>query len=182
MSRTFMKQVLWVPLATLVLGAGLGLALGRTSPPPASGSEEVLRLLEAQQALLEALPARLAAHASARQVQCAVDSSAGAGAEVAALRMELAQLREELALGHGQPSRPSEPPPEPPPEALAARQQGLQVIEEASRSGPWTTENAHALRELLVEMSDGQRQEVMRRLIVLLNEGKLKSHAEGPIF
>ncbi|NMO23324.1 hypothetical protein HPC49_50485 [Pyxidicoccus fallax] len=183
MSSTFMKQALWVPLATLALGVASGLAVGRAAPPPpASGNEELLRLLEGQRALLEALPARLAAEAGARQVQCAVDTPSGASTELAALRTELASLREELALGHGARTRPPEPPPEPSPQAIAARQQGLQVIEAASRSGEWKTEDAQALREQLADMGDDQRQEVMRRLIVLLNEGKLKRRTQGPLF
>ncbi|MFP2906390.1 hypothetical protein ACLESD_15265 [Pyxidicoccus sp. 3LFB2] len=179
MPMTFIKQALWVPLATLALGVGLGLGIGQSAaPPPASGGEELLRLLEGQRALLEALPARLAA----QQVRCAAASPAGAGTELAALRTELNQLREELALTGGVQPRPPEASPEPPAQAVAAQRQGHQLIAEASRSGRWTTEDAKALRLQLTEMNDAQRQEVIRRLIVQLNEGKLKSHAEGPIF
>ncbi|MCY1019254.1 hypothetical protein [Pyxidicoccus sp. MSG2] len=182
MPRTFMTQALWVPLATLALGVGLGLTLNRSVSPPTSGSEEVLRLLEGQQALLETLPARLAAQAGSQQVQCAAAQPSGSGADLAALRTELAQLREELALARGEQPAPPRPPPEPPAETLVAQKQGHQLIEEASRSGRWRTEDAHTLRQLLITMDDSQRGEVMRSLIVQLNEGKLKSEAQGPIF
>lgn len=94
----------------------------------------------------------------------------------------LAQLREELAQTRGEPPKPPEPPPEPPPQALAAQQQGRQLVEEATRSGQWRTEDAQALRLLLVDMNDAQRQDVIQRLITQLNAGKLKSQARGPIF
>lgn len=75
-----------------------------------------------------------------------------------------------------------EPPPEPAPQALAAQQRGQQLIEEATRSGQWRTEDAQALRRLLIDMNDAQRQAVIQRLITQLNAGKLKSQARGPIF
>lgn len=178
-----MKQALLISTATLALGTGLGLTLGQATPPVSSGSqEEVLRLLAGQQALLETLPARLAAQAGSQQVQCAVAASSGAGADIAALRAELAQVRQELAQARGDSPRTPEPPEEPPAQSLAAQQRSHQIIEEASRSGSWRTEDAQALRQLLIGMEDPQRKEVISRLIVLLNSGKLQSHAEGPIF
>jgi hypothetical protein len=177
-----MKQALLALVATLALGVALGLALGRTAPPPDSRCEEVLSALEGQQALLETLPARLAAQAGSRQVQCAMASPSGAGVDATALRAELAQLREELAQTRGEPPKAPEPPPEPPPKALAAQQQGQQLIEEATRAGRWRTEDAQALRRLLIDMDDAQRQDVIQRLVVQINAGKLQSQAQGPLF
>jgi hypothetical protein len=176
---TSLKQALPLLLATLMVGAALGWFAGRAAPPPDPRSDEVLRRLEGQQALLEALPARLAAQAASQQVRCAVASASGAGVEAAELRAELARLREEL----GGTAR-SEPPrtPEPSPQAVAAQRQGHQLIEEASRSGQWRTEDAQALRQLLIDMNDAQRDEVTQRLVVQLNAGKLKPLFRGPIF
>lgn len=182
MLQTSVKQALLALFATLALGVGLGLALGRTASPSGSRDEEVLSALAGQQAFLEALPARLAAQAGAQQVQCAVASPSGAGVDATALRAELAQLREEWAHARGEPAKAPEPPPEPPPRAVAAQQQGQQLVEEASRSGQWRTEDAQSLRRLLIDMNEAQQQDVIQRLIVQLNSGKLRSQAQGPIF
>lgn len=182
MLQTSVKRALLALVATLALGVALGLALGRAASSPASGYEEVLSALEGQHALLETLPARLAAQAGSQQVQCAVAAPSGTGVDATALRAELAQLREELAQARGEPPKAPEPPLEPPPQALAAQQQGRQLIEDATRSGLWKTEDAQALRQLLITMNDAQRQDVIQRLIMQLNAGKLKSQAQGPIF
>lgn len=182
MPQTSVKQALLVLVATLALGVGLGWAMGRSAASPASRCEEVLSLLEGQHALLEALPARLAAQASTQQVRCAV-ATPGAEADATALRAELAQLREALGQKPGgtQPPPPG-PAPEPPPQAIAAQRQGHQLIEAATRSGQWREEDAQALRQLLIDMNAAQRQEVMQRLIVQLNSGTVKAQTQGPPF
>lgn len=163
--------------AALVLTGGGGFLAGRMSAAP-SGQEEVLRELRQQRELLTALLSRSEAGSSPTR-----GAPAGGAVDVQGLRAEVARaVREELKAAGAERLEPrEEPAPAPPaPKAVAAHQEGLRLIDEATRSRRWRDEDAHALGRLLVDMTPAQRQEVIRRLTTTLNAGGIDVQAVSP--
>lgn len=175
-----MQTQVKVLLATaLVLAGGLGFVTGRVTSEP-SGQDEVLRELHLQRELLEVLQSRR--EAGPPPTPCATASGA---VDAAGLRAEVAHaVREELqASGLERPAPRGEAAPQPPlPRNVAAQQEGLRLIDEATRARRWREEDAGALRRLLVDMTPAQRQEVIRRLNITINAGGLDVQVLGPPF
>jgi hypothetical protein len=65
---------------------------------------------------------------------------------------------------------------------VAAHQDGLRLIDEATRARRWREEDAATLRRLLIDMTPAQRQEVSRRLSTTINAGGLDVQVVGPPF
>jgi hypothetical protein len=163
--------------AILVLVGASGFAAGRGMVP--SGEDAVLKELARLRDVVEAQNAPASAPP---QVRCAVAPSASAPVDMAALRSEVAQvLREELASRAGSAPKP-EPwaSPSPPPQAVAAHQEALRLIDEASRTRQWREQDALAARQLLTQMTDSQRKEVVRRISATLNAGGIDVQVHGP--
>ena len=165
--------------AALALAGGLGFVAGReTSAPP--GQEEVLRELHHQRELLAELLSR--PEAGPPPTRCA---AASGGVDAEWLRSEVARaVREELkAAGLERPEPREEPAPAPPaPGSVAAHQEGLRLIEEATHTRRWREEDAHAMGRLLADMTPAQRQEVIRRLTTTLNAGGIDVQVVGSPF
>jgi hypothetical protein len=158
--------------ATLVLGGFLGGFVTGRGTAPALGQQEVLRELERQLRPLEEHLAR-----PPPEVRCAVAPTV----DTTWLRAELARaVREELALHRPDASVPEQqPPPEPPPQSGPALQQAHRVIDEALRARRWTEEDARAFRRSLADLTDAQRDEVLRRFSATLNSNTLDVQTQG---
>jgi hypothetical protein len=173
------QMKLWV--AMLVLGPIAGFLVGRQTAPAADTS--VLREFERQRALLEKLVAQ--APTPPPEVQRAVAASPASAEDLARLRSELTQvLREELAQRASPPE--ATPPPiaraEPSPRNLEAHQQGHQLIDAATRARRWTDEDAQAFRLVLGDMTEAQREDVLRRLVTTINGRTLDIQTRGAPF
>lgn len=168
-------------LVTLGLGGALGFLAGRGTAPDAP-HDELVRLLERQGAQLEALEARLGP--ASQQVRCAAASPSGApGLDAAWLQAELSRiLHEELGSRREESKQARTPAPEPSTESLTALQEGHRLIDDASRSQRWREEDAQAMRRLLRGLSGPQREELMRRFAVLVNEGGVDVQVRGSPF
>lgn len=161
-----------------VLIGTLGYMAGRVTV--LSSEQEVL--LREVALLRQTVEARGAAQPLAKQ--CAVSAPSAAAVDMAALRAEVAQvLRTELAAHGGGAAKPeSQEPPPPSSQAVAARQESLWLLEKAMRSRQWREQDALAVRQLLAQMTDYQRQEVMQRISATLNEGSIDVQVHGPPF
>jgi hypothetical protein len=165
--------------AALVLASGLGFVTGRVTSEP-SGQDEVLRELHRQRELLEEHLSRQ--EAGPPLMRCATDSGA---VDAAGLRAEVARtVREELKAAGVERAVPREEatPPPPSPRSVVAHQDGLRLIDEATRARRWREEDAATLRRLLIDMTPTQRQEVIRRLSTTINAGGLDVQVVGPPF
>jgi len=161
----------------LALVGSLGFAAGRATAPRAT-DEAVLGELARQRELLEEHIAQ------PPQVRCAVGTAATGSLDEAGLRTVLVQtLREELGTHGGHPAKPEPPEPPPPPlEAVAAHQEGLRRVDAALGARQWSEEDARVLRRLLGAMTDDQREEVISRLSVSINAGRLDVQVQGMPF
>jgi hypothetical protein len=61
-----------------------------------------------------------------------------------------------------------------------AHERALALLETASAQRRWSNEDAQALRQLMPEMTDEYRQDVLHRLVPALNSGKIASDARLP--
>ncbi len=173
-------QVKLLLSATLLLSGTFGFLLGRGTAPASSGQEAVLRELAGLRTRLDTHLARERPLGAPPEVHCAV----APGVDAAALKAELVKvLREELGTrAQGEPAPEPRPPPAPPLQAVAAHQQGLRVLDEATRARRWTEEDARSLRRAMVDMTDTQRAEVVRRLVTTLNSNTLDVQTRGMPF
>lgn len=173
------QMKLWV--AMLVLGPIAGFLVGRQTAPAPAADTSVLRELERQRALLEKLVAQ--APSPPPEVPRAVAASPASAEDLARLRSELTQvIREELAQRAAPPEATSSPVvrAEPSSRNIDAHQKGHQLIDAATRARRWTDEDAQALRLALGDMTETQREEIVRRLITTLNGGTLAVQTRGP--
>ncbi|ADO69823.1 hypothetical protein [Stigmatella aurantiaca] len=173
-------QVKLLLSATVLLSGTFGFLLGRGTAPAASGQEEVLREIAGLRTRLDAHLTQERPTGPPPEVRCAVASPVDA----AALKAELAKvLREELGTqAQGEPVLEPQPPPALSPQAVAAHQQAQRILEEATRTRRWSDEDARSLRRALVDMTDAQREEVVRRLITTLNSNTLDVQTQGMPF
>jgi len=63
-----------------------------------------------------------------------------------------------------------------------ARQRGEELVERALGNRRWGDTQAHEMMVLLPSLTDTQRDELIRRLIVAINRGELKVETSGPLF
>lgn len=91
-------------------------------------------------------------------------------------------IGEELAAARGADEADSEAASAPTPEALVAIDSGKLYIDEAIGRGRWSTEQASHVRELGTGLSGDEYQELVRPLVIAINEGRVQVDAEGPPF
>ena len=164
--------------ATLVLVGVLSFVAGRITAP-APGLDVVLREVALLRQKIEEQGASLPP-----PPQCALAASTSTAVDMASLRAELAQvLRTELEMREGVATKPEAQEPQPPsPQAVAAQQESLRLLKDATHSRQWREQDALAVRQLLAQMTDSQRQEVMNRISATLNGGGIDVQAHGPPF
>jgi hypothetical protein len=55
-------------------------------------------------------------------------------------------------------------------------------VEERLGKGVWTEADRQRMRDLLGDMSDQERMDLLKRVIVAVNKGQVKVELEGPVF
>lgn len=70
--------------------------------------------------------------------------------------------------------------PPPTPEQTVKYTQAGTLLEGAISARRWDESNAHQLRMMLGDLEDGHRDEILRRLSVAINEGRLRVEIDGP--
>jgi hypothetical protein len=68
------------------------------------------------------------------------------------------------------------------PEGLALASRGMAVVESALGARRWRESDAQELRSMLPQMPPAQREEVLKKLITAVNEGRLVAEQRGPLF
>lgn len=103
---------------------------------------------------------------------------------------QLAELRAEIAAlaasrpgtgSEGAPAAPAAPRP-PSAESVAASEDAAQRVDEAIGRGAWTDRDRIALRGVMPELTNEQTEVVMSKLVLAINEGRLKLDSPGPLF
>jgi hypothetical protein len=155
-------------LAIAVVFAGAGLALGlvlRSSsppPPPAPVRPDATRL-----------------------DPVTVVSSPTTAAQLAPMIRTI--VREELERAQPAAAARAEPPepvaaPLPTAEQVQAHEHAQTVIAAALRTGRWTREDQSQLRELMSQLNEAERQNVVHTLLPAINRQELKIEGPGPAF
>ncbi len=162
--------------AALVLGGSLGFAWAYGG---SSGSEDALARLEQRQDELQRQVKQLAAR------DCATASSPGSGeselrsAVTRAVREELQVLK---VSGGSTDVVPEAPRAEPTRDNLAARDECMRLIDQAVRSREWNDAQAVRFQQLMDQLTETQRDEMMERLVAVLNGGEVRINTQGTPF
>ena len=64
----------------------------------------------------------------------------------------------------------------------ASFETGRAYVAERLGKGTWTAADRDRLRDLLGKMSDRERTDLIKQLIVAVNKGQVKVELEGPVF
>jgi hypothetical protein len=163
--------------ATLVLGGALGFAWWHSGP---ARSEDAIARLEQRH---EELRQQVKALAQRDCATAAVPASGSADvrAEITrAVREELHTVRPAQAVTDvvPDPSRPAEPTRD----NVIAREECMRLIDQAVRSREWNDEQAARFQALMEQLTDAQRDEVLERLVAVLNGGEVRITTEGAPF
>jgi hypothetical protein len=106
-------------------------------------------------------------------------------AQLAELRAEMARLAASRP-AQGElvaPAAVAAPAPVPPTaEGVAASERAEQQVDEAIARGAWTDRERRALRGVMTELTNEQTEVVMSKLVLAINDGRLKPDASGPLF
>ncbi|MCP3099208.1 hypothetical protein LZ198_10035 [Myxococcus sp. K15C18031901] len=169
----------WPLLPLLLLGPALGFLAGRSTAPEPASPVGVLRAeLERQRDVLEAFVARHDAPPPAP-----ILPTPAPAVDLGWLRAELARVvREELAAAQRAQApdpRGLPPAPEPQPYNIAAHQEGQRILDDATSQRRWTDADAQAMRRALVNMTDAQREDVLRRLATAINTRAVELQTSG---
>ena len=70
----------------------------------------------------------------------------------------------------------------PRPEAVRAFEEGTKLIDQGLARGAWTRENVFQMKRWINDMESKDREEIIRRLIASVNEGKLRPPPGGLLF
>lgn len=117
----------------------------------------------------------------AERVQAAVAPFLGAAALRAAVREEVrAAIADEAAAAR----KEVKPQPEEvePPAPSASYQTAKTHVTERLAQGTWSDVDRERMRAVLGEMSDSERDEVMRQVIVAVNKDQVRVDLDGPLF
>jgi hypothetical protein len=107
----------------------------------------------------------------------------------AAIREEVrGAVREEVAAaaaatptkqGDEQPARTDE---QPSPEPTAGYVKAREHVAQRLSAGTWSVADRDDMRDAVLTMNDRERQELMKQVILAVNQGKMRVELEGPLF
>lgn len=165
------KMVILAGAVGTLLGASTFWVLGsrhKTAHPTAPETADVVSQ-ETEQRIAKAAPLLEAAALRAavrEEVRAAVQDEAAAAQKQQAAALEAAK--------HPDRNEPAVPTP---------NYQAAHVhVEERLAQGSWSEKDRERIGDLLSKMSDRERTEIMRQVIVAANKGQLKVALEGPLF
>jgi hypothetical protein len=171
-----------IHLASLLVAAALGFGLARWTAP-AFPAEEVMRRLDAQEALLEALARRLD-NPAVTSPQPAPRTMVGV--DLSGIRDELRQLlREDLRTVAASPVAEAQPKNREPaqltssPENLAAFQEARRLVDDSLTSQQWGDKQREELRTLRGQLTDRQYFELVRELVTAFNTRQVQAKTSG---
>jgi hypothetical protein len=72
--------------------------------------------------------------------------------------------------------------PAPRPEAVKAVAEGRKLVDQGLARGAWTSDDVYQLKRWMSDMESKDREEIMRRLIGSVNDGKLRPPPNGMLF
>jgi hypothetical protein len=174
-----------IHLASLLVAAALGFGLARWTAP-ALPAEEVMRRLDAQEALLEALASRLDTPAVTSPQP---GPRSVVGVDLSGIRDELRQmLREELRTVAASPAAEAQPKnrepaqPSASPENLAAFQEARRLVDDSLASQHWGDKQREEFRTLRGRLADRQYFGLVRELVTAFNNRQVQVKTSGPPF
>lgn len=174
-----------IHLASLLGAAALGFGLARWTAPTFP-TEEVIRRLDAQESLLDALASRL-------DPSVVTSPQPGprsmVGVDLSGIRDELRQmLREELHTVAASPAAEAKPknrepaPPTASPDNLAAFEEARRLVDDSLASQRWGDKHLEEFRALRGQLTDRQYFELVRELVTAFNNRQVQVKTSGPPF
>jgi hypothetical protein len=160
----------------------LGFAWGHGAP---ADSGDVLARVERRQEELQRLVKQLSARecappTAATPVTVPVPADTGVRAQLArVVREEGGELRPQRVLDIvPEPPHPAEPSRE----SLVARDECLRLVDQAVNSHEWGDAQAARFQQLMEQLTDAQREEVLEQLVAVLNGGEVRVTTQGAPF
>jgi hypothetical protein len=109
--------------------------------------------------------------------------NSGGRVDEAALRSVIRDvLREELRSAQSATEPAPSPRVAPTAENVTAHDKGLECIRSARARRHWTSDDVATMRELLQQMTQEQRDEVLHTLLPAINRGEIAIDVHGPLF